>query len=241
MQCQHNIYHMVYQEILAMIQNPELTKLPPETKLAQQLGVSRITIRDILADFEAKGYITRRRKLGTIINRHIVKESARLDIENLYMDMIRSSGFDASCRVLGITRQPPTPVIADALCLPHDNIYRIRKVLYADGKPVIYINDYVSECFFNHEDLDIQLIEESTYLFVQKFYKKPLVSSVSHLDTLTVEDDLSRIMQLRCGESVLQLNTIAFDEDQRPVVYTLEYFNTKIIPFSIQRRLSTKR
>lgn len=228
----------IYQQVLTMIQNPATAKLPPETKLAEQLGVSRITVRDILADLEAKGYITRRRKLGTIVNRHIVKETARLDIENLYVDMIRSSGFQASCKLCGITRQQPSPQIVQALRIADEAVYLLRKVLYADGKPVIYINDYVSERFFNHEDLDIPLIEESTYLFVQKFHKKPLVSSVSHLDALTAQDELAQVMQLDCGASVLQLNTVAYDEEQWPVVYTLEYFNTKRIPFSIQRRLS---
>lgn len=233
-----SVYANTYHKVMAMIRSCDSGRLPPETELARQLGVSRITIRDILAEFEAQGFITRRRKLGTVINRHIVKETARLDIENLYLDMIRNSGFVPSCNILSITRQTPSMAMAGVLdLLEADPVYKITKILRANGQPVIFINDYIPAQYFHHEDLDLSLLEKSTYAFIQRHYRPGLVSTVSHLDTNAASDELALLMQVESSTPILELETVAYDAGQHPMVYTLEYINTKVIPFSIQRRL----
>ena len=42
-------------------------KLPPESELAKQLGVSRVLIRDIFGELESRGYISR--KQGDLLYR----------------------------------------------------------------------------------------------------------------------------------------------------------------------------
>lgn len=54
-------------------------RLPPEETLAQQLGISRVKLRDILSVLQSNGYISRKRGIGTLINKHMLQEHARLD------------------------------------------------------------------------------------------------------------------------------------------------------------------
>ena len=67
-------------------------RLPRESVLSEQLGISRTQLRDILASLEREGFITRRHGVGTIINRHVLSVPARMDIEMEFLDMIRQSG-----------------------------------------------------------------------------------------------------------------------------------------------------
>lgn len=51
-------------------------RLPSEENIAGQLGVSRVKIRDVLSQLEAAGYVTRKRGVGTLINRYVLAEAA---------------------------------------------------------------------------------------------------------------------------------------------------------------------
>ena len=66
-------------------------RLPRESVLAEQLGISRTQLRDSLATLEREGFITRRHGVGTMINRHVLSVQTRMDIEVEFMDMIRQA------------------------------------------------------------------------------------------------------------------------------------------------------
>ena len=68
-------------------------RLPSEENIAGQLGVSRVKIRDVLSQLEAAGYVTRKRGVGTLINRYVLAEAARLDIDSTYVDIVASCGY----------------------------------------------------------------------------------------------------------------------------------------------------
>ena len=68
-------------------------RLPRESMLCVELGISRTQLRDILASLEREGFITRRHGVGTIINRHVLNVHTRMDIEVEFLDMIRQNGF----------------------------------------------------------------------------------------------------------------------------------------------------
>ena len=56
-------------------------KLPRELDLAKQLGISRNHLREVLAQLEREGFITRLHGVGTIINHHVLQVKNRMDIE----------------------------------------------------------------------------------------------------------------------------------------------------------------
>ena len=69
-------------------------RLPRESVLSEKMGISRTQLRDILASLEREGFITRRHGVGTIINRHVLNVTTRMDIEVEFLDMIRQSGHE---------------------------------------------------------------------------------------------------------------------------------------------------
>src|SRR3984893_17026586 len=67
-------------------------RLPSEDELAAMLNVSRTTIRTALHSLEQDGIITRRRALGTSVNRHVGPDLVALQ---------RLAGFDWLLREKG--------------------------------------------------------------------------------------------------------------------------------------------
>ncbi len=54
-------------------------RIPPETDLASELGVSRTTVRDALSRLEHEGAIYRRQGSGTFVNQHGLRIKSRLE------------------------------------------------------------------------------------------------------------------------------------------------------------------
>jgi len=76
-------------------------RLPMETQLADQLGVSRATLRDGLRILEAEGLVVRRSGVGTFAT--IAADAIRPGIERLYgvTELIRRAGYTRAVATCG--------------------------------------------------------------------------------------------------------------------------------------------
>ena len=96
----------------------EMDRLPRETILAEHYGISRNHLRDILAQLESEGFITRRHGVGTIINHHVLDVAIRMDIETEFMDIIRQSGYEPEISRISMLEEVADTFIAEKLNIP---------------------------------------------------------------------------------------------------------------------------
>ena len=159
-------------------------RLPSEENIAGQLGVSRVKIRDVLSQLEAAGYVTRKRGVGTLINRYVLAEAARLDIDSTYVDIVASCGYTprATLRKLKLL-SPASPILAEKLRIdPADGVYLFEKVVYADERPVIVVEDYIPAPLYDQSNCDLALMDTNIYFFLQSMCDELLQTATVHLD-----------------------------------------------------------
>lgn len=75
-------YIIAYNEILKRIREgiyPEGLKLPPESQLAEQLGVSRVTLRQALSMLQEDGLVEARQGVGTFIRKTLDEKAVGLE------------------------------------------------------------------------------------------------------------------------------------------------------------------
>ena len=235
----------LYIKLLKLIRTRylESDKLPPEEVLAAELGISRVKLRDVLAVLEVQGYINRKKGVGTLINRCLVNEPVRLDIDAIYEETVREAGFRARTQVRSIQYLEKTPEeIAKILGVdPAESTYAVEKVIYADETPVIFLRDYVLASFYNQTNIDMELLEKSTFAFVERYVPGALESIVVHLDACEANEAVAQALQLRQGEPVLRLDSTCFSIRSESVLCSVEYHNTKILPYCIYKRMNRTR
>jgi DNA-binding GntR family transcriptional regulator len=110
-------------------------RLPSEAQLGEQYGVSRITIRQALADLERQGLLERAPGKGTFVRRRPrpIEGLTRL---SGFSENAAAAGLEAGYLVLSAGERAVGPDVAERLALPAACAYVVERVLLANGAPV---------------------------------------------------------------------------------------------------------
>ena len=211
-------------------------RLPRESVLSEQLGISRTQLRDILASLEREGFITRRHGVGTIINRHVLDVPARMDIEMEFLDMIRQSGYTPAIAFSSASEGAATEKEADLLKIPAGTpVLRFCRLCTADGHPAIYCEDVVEKSkireTYTEEDL-----HQSIFDFLQKYAGLYSYLDLTDLKPVVTDEHLSEIFQAAPGTPLLNMTEVNFDIDGQRVFCSDEYFADGFFRHTVMRK-----
>ena len=138
------MYYQVAQQLEHAIESGELapgTRLDGELALANQLGVSRPTLRRAIEYLVDRGYLVRRRAVGTQVVHPKVRRP--VELSSLYDDLT-ASRKNPRTTVLSIDRVPATDAVAHALGLEEGTgVLAIERLRYADGQPLAIMRNWL--------------------------------------------------------------------------------------------------
>jgi len=118
--------------------------LPSEPKLAEQLGVSRATLRDAMRAFQGRGLIVRLQGVGTYVGPKPIEAGLEelVSLETLAAQI----GLQVVMGGLSLERRAPSQPELETLELQvGQRVVEIARVIRAAGKPVAYLIDVVAE------------------------------------------------------------------------------------------------
>src|SRR4051812_3612177 len=127
-----------------------------EISLAEQIGLSRPTMRRAMQDLVDKGLIVRRRGVGTRVVQPKVRRP--LGLSSLYEDLVRS-GQAPSTTVLDNEVVPCEKQVADRLGIPTGaDVLRLVRLRSALNNPIAKMTNYLPESLgrFSREELEEQ-------------------------------------------------------------------------------------
>ena len=138
------LYFQVAQHLEHLIESGEMptgTRLENEIDLADQLGLSRPTMRRAIQYLVDRGLLVRKRGVGTQVVHAKVRR--QVELTSLYDDLDKASRAP-STRVLSFAREPLAEDLASEVSLPADTeVYVFERLRYADGEPLALMRNYV--------------------------------------------------------------------------------------------------
>jgi GntR family transcriptional regulator len=151
------LYFQVSQHIESAIESgkiPNGTVFSNEIQLAEELGLSRPTMRRAMQDLVDKGLIVRRRGIGTRVVQPKVRRP--LELTSLYDDL---AGFGQSptTAVLELGTMPCDSAVAERLHIPvGTEVMRVVRLRSARGKPIAKLTNFLPESVgeLSEEDLE---------------------------------------------------------------------------------------
>lgn len=212
----------------------ENEKLPSEFELSKSLGVSRATLREALRLLEEENVIVRRHGVGTFVNPKPLFTSG---IEHLssVSSMIEQAGKVPGTVFMSTKENNATEDDMERFQLDaNDNVLTIERVRTADGEPVVYCIDKVPSNYLPQEFLSNENV--SIFSAIEKSGNVRVAYAIAHIDPIGYHEQVSPT--LKCGKdsALLLLTQTHYDELDRVVLYSKNYFRADKFSFHVVRK-----
>jgi GntR family transcriptional regulator len=209
--------------------------LPSEPKLAEQLGVSRATLRDAMRAFQERGLIVRRQGVGTYAGPKLIEAGLEelVSIETLAAQI----GMRVTMVDLSVERREPSQSESESLGLrAGQRVVEIARGIRAGGKPVAYLIDVIAEGLIPDEALGSSFHGSVLDLLLERG-ELPLEYSRTEINAVAADRELAARMELPPGEVLLVFEASLFTRDRSIVDRSRSYFLPGTFRFQVVRRV----
>jgi GntR family transcriptional regulator len=215
-------------------------KLPAESFLCAELGISRGSLREAMRALEEEDVVIRKQGLGTFVTSGENRICSTLDVNAGVSEMIRGKGLIPGTRDLRISELTPSQKIADALGVgPGVPVVSIKRVRTANGIPVALTEDILPVGLVS-EDRLAHLGDKSLYSLLEEELGTELCSSILRLEPVKATRSKADALGIEPGDLLLFLQQTDKNMDRIPVLYSEEYFVSQRFEFVVMRRRQLK-
>ena len=223
------LYYQLAQHLERAIESGELargTQLGNEIMLADQLGLSRPTVRRAIGYLVDRGLLVRKRGVGTQVVQPRVRRP--LELTSLYDDLA-GGGQEPSTQVLSLDKLPASDAVAHALGLADgEPVLSVERLRLAHGEPLAVLRNY----------LPIDLVALTTEA-LERTGLYPLMRAAGvrlHLATQTVGARSATAAEARLlgdqrGAPLLTMRRTAYDDSGRAVEFADHYYRASLYSF----------
>lgn len=224
------LYFQVRQALMEQILDGRLKpgdRLQPEDRLAEELGVSRITVRRALQELADDGWLTRQQGRGTFVA--APKLERRLFQLTSFIQEMQAQGHQVATRLLEVRREIPAEKVLRALGLGADegpggttaagkdarvlSIARLREV---DGRPAVYQISYLP---LDLEDAVQPERLASESLYDQLARRVRLARAEETLEPVLLTAAEARLLDVQKGAPAFLSQRTSFATGGRPVLF----------------------
>jgi GntR family transcriptional regulator len=227
----------VREELLRAIRSDAFPddRLPPEADLAAQLGVSRTTVRAALQSLADDGLVSRRRRHGTVVNRHLLRSWMPLNRLVPFPLLIEQAGHTPTSDAAVHRAQGADDQAAEALQLsPRTPCLVVERVLRADERPVIVVTDTIP---MERLPALAEIVEaESTFAFLRANGAGTVDYARSEIVPCITNGTAPKALDLAPGTPYIELRETLFTREHERIAYSRVAVDDSLIRFSLLRR-----
>jgi GntR family transcriptional regulator len=212
-------------------------RLPTEPLLAENLGVSRATLREALKQLESENVIYRIHGVGTFVKTHTPSTSLNLSIPRSITGMIESLGFIPGTRSMNVTTELVFPDDVDRLKIePGSKVVRVERIRTANSQPVAYTIDMAPAWTMKQYpswdgEENFSLIDHLKTRCEIRF-----AESRSILMPLHNVHSVAEKLEIDPSSHIFFIEGLDYTVDGNPVLLSREYFVPWIFRFNVERK-----
>lgn len=210
------LYHQLARQIEAAIEDGRLERgsyFDNEIDLASRWQVSRPTVRQAMQDLVERGFLVRRRGVGTQVVSAKVRRSATL---SSLQDDLRSQGRASSTMVITHERVVADASIAgDLEIAPGSQVVYIERCRSADGRRLTIMRNWLRVDVAG-ELATVQLTRTGLYALMQARGVRPH-SALQRIGARSASPTEAALLGLPVGSALLTMRRVMRDDSGTPI------------------------
>lgn len=210
-------------------------RLPSEKQLADELGVSRATIREALQSLEEAGVVSRQHGVGTRVNYHVVRAISLNRVAGFF-ELVKEAGYQPAIAWTKVDHGSAGVEAASRLGR-HEGIplLLVERLFLASGSPAIHLIEEVPE------DVLVRPVEpddvpDSIFAFADAFCRSPIDHSVAEIIPTVADAGIAAHLPLAVGDPVLRLIETHYSGAGAPIVVSIIHVIDHVLRFSVVRK-----
>jgi GntR family transcriptional regulator len=227
-------YIQVKENIQSKIQSGELVPgdaLPSERTLAEQFGLSRMTVRAALSELVSAGALYREQGRGTFVSARKMKQS---NIAS-FSETVRAMGFEPSTKIIEFSVTLPPEDIAGKLMV-EGKVYRAMRLRLADDIPVA-----IEEVFLPLNiapGLKLVDLKASLYKLINQTFLHNIGSADSSVSAMHPSAKQQEYLRIDRNTPVLKIDSLYYSVSGEPLYYERALYRADMYEYNI--RISSK-
>jgi DNA-binding GntR family transcriptional regulator len=210
-------------------------RLPSEADLAQEHGVSRLTLREAVRGLVEEGYLSRRQGAGTYVTER-PKLRNNLDVNFGVTYLVESMGMVPGSRLLDMRREPADEDVAEALSIrPGGTVIRVERVRTADSIPLVYSIEYIPAWIVRDEFSVDHLVDGSLYAALEGA-GIDIHHGVAHVSAVIATSRKAKNLAVKAGSPLLLLTQVDYTEADHACLYAQEWYRSDRVDIRVYRR-----
>jgi GntR family transcriptional regulator len=208
--------------------------LPPERDLADDLSVSRITVRKAIDGLVDEGLLVRRQGAGTFVCARVEKNFAKL---TSFSEDMRARGRTPRSEWLKRAEGTVSPEESLSLGLsPGTPVYRFHRIRIADETPMsIEYATVLASCLPS-----IKAVDSSLYEALERTGNRP-VRALQRLRAVLLNAEQAKLLGAREKDAGLLVERVGFVKDGRAVEFSQSYYRGDVYDFVAELSMSSER
>lgn len=218
-------------------------RLPSEKELCAMYNISRITVRQALAELAREGLINRSHGRGTFV----AGPRIRQDLVRVtpFEETLISKGLEPSTEYLRSAIIPADYHLATVLAIPvATEVIRLELLGLGNREPMVYYVSYLSrELGEKLDDWAKDLARGNQAFSTLDLYEKvglPAPSMVTQsFEAVPANKEQADILKIKPGDPVLFITSLVYSADGRPLEYKQAAYRGDQYSFHITRPVNT--
>jgi len=223
------LYYQLAQQLERAIESGELargTQLGNEIMLADQLGLSRPTVRRAIGYLVDRGVLVRKRGVGTQVVQPRVRRT--LELTSLYDDLA-GGGQEPTTRVLALGQIPAPDLVARALGLTDGQpVVALERLRLARGEPLAVMHNYLPVGLVT---LTPEALERTGLYQLMRTAGVRLHLATQTVGARSATAAEARLLDDRRGVPVLTMERTVYDDSGRAVEFGRHYYRASLYAF----------
>jgi len=196
--------------------------LPSERPLCEEYGLSRMTVRQALAELEKEGIIKRVHGKGTYVQREKLTQPL-LKLTSFSEDM-RQRGFVPGAQTLALERIPAGKLLAEKLRVAvGDEVILLKRLRLASGEPMAIETAYLpsERCGAIYDQL---AQNKSLYHLMRTQLCIELSGAKQSIEVTGVQGWEAKLLRIAETDLVMKIERQTFDTQKHPVEYVVSKY-----------------